>query len=61
MKKQWGANIENTKHELINTPIIEANTEQYNVDYPTLVEIYGAIRSSKEEKHQDQMTSQQNY
>ena len=34
----------------ISSWIIEPNTEQYNIDYPTLVEIFRAIRKLKRRK-----------
>ena len=49
-EKQWGTNNTNQTREMVDTPIIEANTEQYNIDYPTLVEIYRAIRKLKRRK-----------
>ena len=38
-EKQWGLNNDDATREIIETPIIEQNAEQYNIDYPTLVEI----------------------
>ena len=50
MKKQWGANTGTEQEELNQIPIIEQNTERYNIEYPTLVEIFRAIRKLKRRK-----------
>jgi hypothetical protein len=45
-----GTDTSREQQEITSTPIVEPNTEQYNIDYPTLVEIYGAIRKLKRRK-----------
>jgi hypothetical protein len=47
---QWGTNLDTATQEIDETQIIQPNTEQYNIDYPTLAEIYRAIRKLKRRK-----------
>ena len=49
-EKQWGINTGTEQEEFNQTPIIEQNTEQYNIECPTLVEIFRAIRKLKRRK-----------
>lgn len=49
-EKQWGTNTGNEEQIIIETPIIDRNTEQYNIDYPTLIEIQRAIRKLRRRK-----------
>ena len=49
-EQQWGTSTEAETQNIITTPIIPSNTDTYDTDYPTLIEIGRAIKKLKRRK-----------